>query len=635
MPGPRGSAPKQVAKPKNLAKTALRVFSYLADSKKKKLVLALVLVLVIFAALSTVTATFLLTPAINEGILPYVGQPFVISNFTRFIGIVVIMGIVYVIGAISSWLYNFIMIRLAASAMYKIREDLFDAVEDLPLSYFDTHKDGDIMSRFTNDVDSLREALSMAVPQIMSSALTIIGTFIMMVYLSWQLSLIIVIMLIVMIIVLRIVGSQSSRGFKAQQKALGAVNGYIEEMISGQKVVKVFNHEEQVESDFNELNENLRKASTRANTFGNILMPIMGNLSYFQFAICSGVGGYLIIKGAMTIGAIASFLQYSRNFSQPITQVSQLSNTILTALAGAERIFTVIDTPPEEDEGVVELVNVCERPNGGLDETDCETQVWAWKIPQADGTFKYNKINGDVRFKDVSFSYDGKREILHDISLFAKPGQKIAFVGSTGAGKTTITNLLNRFYEIDSGEIIYDGVNIKDIKKEDLRKSLAMVLQDTHLFTGTIRDNIRYGKLDATDHEIEGAANLAHATHFINQLPDGFDTVISGDGGNLSQGQRQLLAIARAAVANPPVLVLDEATSSIDTMTEKFIEKGMDALMADRTTFVIAHRLSTVRNSDAIMVLDQGEIIERGDHDDLMEQKGRYYELQTGALELD
>lgn len=635
MPGPRGGNLGPKAKVRNPIKTAKRALSYMADTGKKRFLLFIVIILVFLGAGSTIAATYLLTPAINIGIVPYIGKPITTETLMPFIRIVIVMGAIYVIGALSTWTYNFIMIRLAAEALLNIRKDLFSAMEDLPIVYFDTHADGDIMSRYTNDVDTLREVLSMALPQIFSSTLTIVGTFIMMLVLSWQLTLIVIVMLIVMFIAIRIIGTQSSRGFTAQQKELGIVNGYIEEMITGQKVIKVFNHEDKVINKFNELNENLRKASTRANTFGNILMPVMGNLSYIQFALCAGVGGWLIIINQMTIGAIASFLQYSRNFTQPITQVSQLSNQILSGLAGAERIFSLIDEAKESDEGFVELVNVVRNPDGTLTETVDETQIWAWKIPQQDGSFKYNEIKGDVRFNDVIFSYDGKREILKDISLFAKPGQKIALVGATGAGKTTITNLLNRFYEIDSGEIIYDGVNIKDIKKPDLRKSLSMVLQDTHLFTGTIKDNIRYGKLDATDEEIMKAADLAHATHFIEQLPDGFDTIITDDGGNLSQGQRQLLAIARAAVANPPVLVLDEATSSIDTMTEKFIEKGMDALMEDRTVFVIAHRLSTVRNSDAILVLDQGEIIERGNHDELMDQKGRYYELQTGQLELD
>ncbi len=633
---PRGGPGAYVVKkPKNLGKTVRQVFSYMTNTWKKKILLVIVFFLVIIASGSTIAATYLLTPTINLGILPVVGEPLTFDNLKPFIYYVSIMALAYIMGLISTWVYNFIMINLSAETLYTIRQDLFSAMEDLPVSYFDTHTDGDIMSRFTNDTDTLREVLSMALPQIFSSSLTILGTFSMMLFLSWQLTLIVIVMLGIMFLVIRTIGARSAKNFQEQQRRLGIVNGYIEEMITGQKVVKVFNHEHKIMDQFDEINNNLRDASTRANIYGNILMPIMGNLSYVQFAFCAGIGGWLIIIDQMTIGAIASFLQYSRNFSQPITQVSQLINQILSGLAGAERIFTFIENPKEEDEGFVELVNVERQPDGSLVETIADSQLWAWKIPQEDGSVKYNEIKGDVRFNDVSFSYDGKREVIHDISLFAKPGQKIALVGATGAGKTTITNLLNRFYEIDEGEIIYDGVNIKDIKKKDLRKSLAMVLQDTHLFTGTIADNIRYGKLDATDDEIKGAAELAHATHFINQLPDGFDTVITNDGGNLSQGQRQLLAIARAAVANPPVLVLDEATSSIDTRTEKFIEKGMDSLMLDRTVFVIAHRLSTVRNSNAILVMDQGEIIERGDHDELMKEKGRYYQLQTGQLELD
>ncbi|MGI6108419.1 MAG: ABC transporter ATP-binding protein [Eubacteriaceae bacterium] len=632
--GPGGRNKKAPAKPKNLGKTFRRLMSYLADTPMARFKLVIVFILVILGSAATIAGTYLLTPAINTGILPLIGKTVDAQALQPFIRIVVTMGIIYLCGAAATYTYNFIMMRTSAKILKKVRNQMFDKLETLPLRYYDTNPTGDTMSRFTNDVDTLRDCLANAIPQLFASCITVVGTFVMMLVLSWQLTMIVIVMLVIMTTIVKTLGSRSARGFAAQQKALGVVDGYIEEMISGQKVVKVFNHEPETKSEFAGLSENLRDASTKANTYANILMPIMGNLSYVQYAIAAATGGWLIINGGMTIGALASFLQYSRSFSQPITQISQLINTILTALAGAERIFTLIDEEPEIDDGVVTLANVCEDKNGKLSECEQVTNEWAWKVPNKDGSFDYKKLRGDVRFEDVTFSYDGKRTILKDISLFAKPGQKIAFVGSTGAGKTTITNLLNRFYEIDNGKILYDGVNIKDIKKADLRHSLAMVLQDTHLFTGTVRDNIRYGRLNATDEEVEGAAKLANADSFIRHLPHGYDTMITGDGANLSQGQRQLLAIARAAVANPPVLVLDEATSSIDTRTEKHIEKGMDALMNDRTVFVIAHRLSTVQNSDAILVLEHGQIIERGDHDDLMKQKGRYYQLQTGQAEL-
>ncbi len=631
--GPRGGG-KPGAKPKDLGQTFKRLMGYLTDTAGAKIRLIIVFVLVICSSGASIAGTYLLTPAIN-GIIPLIGTTITAESIAPFVRTVVLMGIIYLCGAAATYVYNFIMMRMSARILEKIRNQMFDKMETLAVKYYDTHATGDIMSRYTNDVDTLRDCLSNAVPQLFASLITIIGTFVMMLVLSWQLTLIVIVMLVIMFAIIKSLGGKSARGFAAQQKALGVVDGYIEEMISGQKVVKVFNHEPEVKKDFAKLSEELRVASTKANTYSNILMPIMGNLSYIQYAFTAATGGWLIITGSMSIGALASFLQYSRSFSQPITQVSQLINVILTALAGAERIFTLMDEEPETDEGVVTLANVCRDKDGKLSQCNEVTNVWAWKIPQKDGSYLFKELKGDVRFEDVSFSYDGKRRILDNISLFAKPGQKIALVGSTGAGKTTITNLLNRFYDIDHGKITYDGVDIKDIKKADLRHSLAMVLQDTHLFTGTIRDNIRYGRLNATDEEVEGAAKLANADSFIQHLPHGYDTVITGDGANLSQGQRQLLAIARAAVANPPVLILDEATSSIDTRTEKAIERGMDALMNDRTVFVIAHRLSTVQNSNAILVLEHGKIIERGDHNELMEHKSRYYQLQTGQMELD
>ncbi len=489
------------------------------------------------------------------------------------------------------------------------------------------------MSRFTNDVDTLREMLIQGLPQLISALISIVGVFIMMLLLSPVLTFLVVLMLVIMLQVIKYIGSRSGRYFQKQQAALGKVNGYIEEMIEGQKVVKVFCRENQVEEDFETLNEALREAASNANTYANVLMPIMGNLSHINYAITAAAGALMVIGGFLDLGTIAAFLQYSRNFGMPITQVSQQFNNILNALAGAERIFNLIDVPEEVDNGYVTLVR-CTEENGEIVETQQYTGMWAWKHPHSDGTLTYTRLQGDVRFEDVTFSYDGKKDVLKNISLYAKPGQKIAFVGSTGAGKTTITNLINRFYDVPDGKIRYDGININKIRKDDLRRSLGMVLQDTHLFTGTVKENIRYGNLEATDEEILRAAKLANADGFIRHLPQGYDTVLTADGANLSQGQRQLLAIARAAVANPPVLILDEATSSIDTRTEALIEKGMDTLMEGRTVFVIAHRLSTVRNSDAIMVLENGQIIERGDHDQLLAEKGKYFQLYTGMFEL-
>jgi len=507
-------------------------------------------------------------------------------------------------------------------------------MQDLPVRYFDTHTHGELMSFYTNDTDTLREMLSQGFPQLISSSISVVGTFIMMLILSPTLTILVVVMLCIMLFIIKKIGSKSGMYFKKQQKNVSLVNGYIEEMIEGQKVVKVFCHENATESDFDRLNENLCEAATSANTFASILMPIMGNLSYIHYAITAAAGGALAILGTLDLGTIASFLQYTRSFSMPITQISQQFNSVLAALAGAERIFTLLDEVPEQDDGYVTLVNAIKNKDGSLTGVDDYTGVWAWKHPHKNGTVTYTQLNGDVHFDHVTFGYSNEKMVLHDVSLFAKPGQKIAFVGSTGAGKTTITNLINRFYELQEGKIRYDGINIQKIKKDDLRRSLAMVLQDTHLFTGTVKDNIRYGNLDASDEEVIAAAKLANAHYFIQHLPQGYDTVLTSDGANLSQGQRQLLAIARAAVANPPVLILDEATSSIDTRTEALIEKGMDKLMAGRTVFVIAHRLSTVRNSNAIIVLENGRIIERGDHDYLLKQRGKYYQLYTGMFEL-
>lgn len=566
------------------------------------------------------------------------------GNAELYRGFMAVLGqmmLVYVIGALCTFGYSRIMLNISTKTLFKIRTDLFTHMETLPIKYFDTHTHGELMSRYTNDIDTIREMLSNAVSSFISSAVTIIGVFVMMVYYSWQLTLVSIGMLFVILFLTGKIGGKSGKYFKEQQKEIGAVNGYIEEMIDGQKVVKVFVHEKQAKEEFEQLNDRLCEASTNANTFANILGPVNNNLGHVQYALTAVVGGILAIKGVhsfsgpIMVGTVVAFLQYTRNFSMPISQVSQLFNSVLSALAGAERIFNMIDEPSEVDDGYVTLVNAKEAPDGTLTECSERTGVWAWKHPhKADGTITYTKVQGRVEFDDVTFGYEENKTVLNGISLYAKPGQKIAFVGSTGAGKTTITNLINRFYDVPDGKIRYDGININKIKKDDLRRSLSMVLQDTHLFTGTVMDNIRYGKLDATDEEVIKAAKLANADSFIRHLPEGYDTMLYSDGANLSQGQRQLLAIARAAVADPPVLILDEATSSIDTRTEALIEKGMDSLMEGRTVFVIAHRLSTVRNSDAIMVLEHGNIIERGNHDALIADHGKYYQLYTGMFEL-
>jgi len=619
-------------KPSDTKGTVKRLIKYIG---KQKSLLVGMIVFVIISSVATVMASVFIQPIVDDLLIPAVGQEFSWALFKPITKILILLVCAAIIGAGASYGKSRCSVYLTQKTLRNLRKDLFDSVEDLPINFFDSRPNGEIMSRFTNDVESLRAFLSQGLTQLISSSITIIGSFCVMLYYSWKLTILVVLMVAFMIFLVKVLGKKSSYYFKKQQKELGEVNGYIEETIEGQKVVKVFNHEEEVTEHFTQINEELRKASTGANTFASILMPLMNNLSYVNYAITAALGGMLAIKGFMTPGGIVAFLTNSRNFSQPITQVSQQFNNAIAAIAGAERIFEYIDEKPEVDDGYVTLVNAKFDENGELCECEEHTGVWAWKHQHtADGTVTYKQLKGDVVFENVTFSYDGKKTVLKNISLYAKPGQKIAFVGSTGAGKTTITNLLNRFYEIDDGKIRYDGINIKKIKKDDLRRSLSMVLQDTHLFTGTVEDNIRYGNLNATHEQIVEAAKLANAHSFIMSLENGYDTVLTGDGANLSQGQRQLLSIARAAVADPPVLVLDEATSSIDTRTEKLIEQGTDKLMQGRTVFVIAHRLSTVRNSNAIMVLEHGEIIERGDHEDLLKQKGRYYQLYTGQFEL-
>ena len=621
-PGPHGPghAPKGgFRKPKNMRGTLRKLMRYLGRYKAH---LALVVILLFISSACTVGGSYLIKPLINDYILP--------GDFPGLAKMLGLMALVYIVGAVCSFGYARIMVHVSQNTVAKIRADLFDKMQGLPLKYFDAHTHGELMSRYTNDIETVSEALNNSFASVISCSLNFLGTIAMMLVLSPVLTLITFGALAVMLAVVKAVGGRSRQYFAAQQKAVGEVNGYIEEMIEGQKVIKVFNHESAAKEGFDQRNEAYRQAGTRAQIYAGIMMPVMGNLSYINYAVTCCVGGLLAIRSG-DLGGLAAFLQYTRQVSQPITQISQQVNTILSAVAGAERVFEVMEAQPEVDEGKVTLVRVTEGRDGSLAEANFDTGAWAWKKP--DGELA--PLRGDVRFDHVVFGYDEDQTVLHDVSLFAKPGQKIAFVGSTGAGKTTITNLINRFYEIRSGTITYDGIDVRDIEKDSLRRSLGVVLQDTHLFTGTVADNIRYGRLEATDEEVEAAARLAGADGFIRHLPHGYQTVLSGDGGSLSQGERQLLNIARAACANPPVLILDEATSSIDTRTEKLIEKGMDRLMAGRTVFVIAHRLSTVRNAKAIMVLEQGEIIERGDHEDLIDQHGRYYQLYTGQMELD
>ncbi len=622
MPGPRKQS---FAKPKNAKGTFRRILKYFKPYRGQ---LVLVLIGLLASVAANIAGTFMLVPIINVYIIPWIGNEN--PDFTGLIGQLAVMAAVYTIGILGTFMYNRLMINVSTGTLLKLRLEMFTKMQTLPISYFDKRTHGEIMSTYTNDTDVMREMISQGLPSFISSAVRIVGVFTMMIVLNPILTGIAILMLVIMMLITKAIAGRSGRFFKARQDSVGKVNGYIEEMIEGQKVVKVFCHEQAVNSRFDELNETLRRNTAAASTLASIMGPIMNNLSHVTYAIIAASGGLLGVAGIIDIGTLGAFLQYTRSFSMPVAEISQQANNVLSALAGAERIFALLDEKAEEDEGDIVMVNARVNEKGELEECSERTEIWAWKKP----TGELIRVRGDVRFEDVTFSYDGKVDVLKNVSLYAKPGQKIAFVGSTGAGKTTITNLINRFYDIQSGRITYDGIPIRQIKKASLRGSLGMVLQDTHLFTGTVRENIRYGRLDATDEEIVSAAKLANAHYFISHLPEGYDTVLTADGANLSQGQRQLIAIARAAVADPPVLILDEATSSIDTRTESLIEKGMDSLMKDRTVFVIAHRLSTVRNSDAIMVLEHGEIIERGNHDELIKQQGKYYQLYMGMFEL-
>ena len=626
-PGPRG--PKNGGKSADPKKSLGKVLRYVME--KYKAACVIVVIGIIISALGILTMTLFMQTLIDQYIMPLMGQAD--PDFTPLANRLIKLGVVLAAGIISTYAYNRIMVTVSQGTMKRLRVQLFSHMESLPIKYFDTHAHGDIMSVYTNDVDTLRQLISQSIPQTINSVISLVSTLISMIVLDIPLTLVSLLMVGVMMFVTSKMSNLSGKYFMQQQKDLGAVNGYIEEMMEGQKVVKVFCHEEKSMEDFEKLNRQLCDSARNANAVANIIMPINNNLGNISYVLCAIVGGVLALNGfsGLTIGTLVAFLSLNKGFTQPVTQVSQQLGSIIMASAGAERVFNLMEAEPEADDGYVELVRAKEDTDGNITETKERTGMWAWKHPhQADGSVTYKKLEGKVTFDGVDFGYNDDKMVLHDIKMFAEPGQKLAFVGSTGAGKTTITNLINRFYDIQDGKIRYDDINVNKIKKADLRRSLGIVLQDTHLFTGTVMENIRYGRLDATDEDCKKAAKLANADGFIRRLPNGYDTVLTGDGANLSQGQRQLIAIARAAVADPPALILDEATSSIDTRTEVLVQRGMDALMKGRTSFVIAHRLSTVRNADCIMVMEQGRIIERGTHDQLIDMKGRYYQLYTG-----
>lgn len=629
-PGAHGAAGRPRPKVKDPGKLLKRIMSEVFRHYLPHCIL--VLVCIVVSALANVQASLFLQTLVDDYILPMTQQQN--PDFGPLAGALLRVGCIYAVGVLAAWLNARIMVNVTQGTLRNLRVQLFTHMESLPIRYFDTHPHGDIMSVYTNDVDTLRQMLSQSIPQLVSSVITIVSVLTSMCMLSLPLTAVTLLMVALMLFCSKKIASMSGKFFLQQQKDLGAVNGYIEEMMEGQKVVKVFTHEQKTLEGFRKLNDQLKQSAEQANRYSNIMMPVNAQLGNISYAVCALVGAAMAVGnlGGMTLGTVMAFLSLNKGFNMPISQVSMQANSIIMALAGAERIFKMMDETPETDEGYVTLVNAKYGPDEQLVETEGRTNLWAWKHPHHDGTTTYQKVEGNITFTDVDFGYVPEKTVLHDINLYGRPGQKIAFVGSTGAGKTTITNLINRFYDIEDGKIRYDGININKIKKDDLRRSLGIVLQDTHLFTGTVLENIRYGRLDATDEECIAAARLANADGFIRRLPDGYNTMLTGDGASLSQGQRQLLAIARAAVADPPVLILDEATSSIDTRTEALVQRGMDGLMYGRTSFVIAHRLSTVRNADCIVVLEQGRIIERGSHDELIAKKGRYYQLYTGNL---
>ena len=619
---------------RNTLKTAARLLKYVTIGYKVQFII--VILCILMCSVSTISVSLSLRFLLDDYIIPLIGNAN--PDFTELYKALAVLACIFVLGVIASFIYSRMMVVIGQGVLKKVRDEMFEHMQTLPIRYFDQNTNGSIMSLYTNDTDTLRQMINQSIPQVLMSSFTIVVTFISMVALSPILTLLAVVVILLMILIARFVGGNSGKYFIRQQVDLANITGYVEEHMNGQKVIKVFNHESKTKQEFDELNEKLYESASTAHTFASMMAPIIGNMGNLQFVLTAVFGGILSVAGigGITLGIMASYLQFTRSFTQPFMQISQQFNSIIMALAGAERIFNMIDEEPETDDGYVTLVNAKWTSDGTLTECPDRTGIWAWKHPhQADGTVTYTELKGDVRFFDMSFGYTPDHMVLHDLSLYAKPGQKLAFVGSTGAGKTTITNLINRFYDVQDGKIRYDGSNVNKSKKSDLRHSLGIVLQDTHLFTGTIKENIRYGKLDATDGEVYAAARLAHADQFIQMLPNGYDTMLTSDGEELSQGQRQLLAIARAAIADPPVLILDEATSSIDTRTERIVQEGMDNLMRGRTVFVIAHRLSTIRNSDAIMVLEHGRIIERGTHEDLLALKGTYYALYTGKLELD